>query len=224
MKAIVKKYGFAIYAIVALIHLAAIAFAWEEIRFFSKPILMPLLALAVFANAKAGKERLLIIIALLFSFAGDCFLLVDYMNPLFFIFGLISFLLTHILYIVYFLLVKPARPSLLKKYPWIVLLVVAYGFALVFFLYPKLGDLSIPVMVYAIVICSMLLCSIHIFNRVNSAAGKLFIAGAFSFVLSDSLLAIDKFNAHFPYAAILIMTTYCAAQYCIAKGFVKANA
>jgi uncharacterized membrane protein YhhN len=221
MRSLLKQYGFAAFLLIAAIHLLAIVFVWEDIRFITKPLLMPLLALAVYANSPAGKQRSIILIAILFSFLGDTFLLFDYKNPLYFIFGLVSFLVTHILYIVYFIGIQPEQPSLLKKYPWLILIIIGYGFSLVYFLFPKLGDLKIPVIVYAAIICSMLLCSIHIYKKVNPKAGFLFVGGAILFVLSDSMLAINKFSAAFPWSALLIMLTYCAAQYFIAKGFVK---
>lgn len=223
MKAFLKQYGFAVYLLAAVIQLIAILLLWEEGRFMTKPLLMPLLALAVYAASEHSKERSIILTAIFFSFLGDSFLLFDYINPLYFIFGLVSFLLTHILYVVYFIGIKPVQLSLLKQYPWIILLVTAYGIGLVYFLFPKLGELKMPVIVYATVICSMLLCSVHIYKRVNTNAGGMFIGGALLFVLSDSLLAINKFNAPITAAAFLIMLTYCAAQYFIARGFVKAN-
>ncbi|MBC7936298.1 MAG: lysoplasmalogenase [Rhizobacter sp.] len=223
MKSIVKQYGFTAFLLVAITHLAAILFGIEEGRFITKLLLMPLLALAVYGSSAPGKGRTIILIAILFSFAGDGFLLFDYKNPLYFIAGLISFLITHILYIIYFLGLKPVQPSLLKKRPWIIIVVVVYGIGLVYFLFPKLGALQIPVMLYAFIICSMLSASIHIYSRVNHAAGTLFVTGALFFVISDSLLALDKFNAPFPYASFFIMLTYCAAQYFIARGFVKCD-
>jgi uncharacterized membrane protein YhhN len=224
MKAILKQYGFIIYLVVAVLHLAAIVTGIEELRFITKLLLMPALALAVYAGSPQGKERVLLLTAILFSFAGDSFLLLDHKNPLFFIFGLVSFLITHILYIIYFIGIKPVRTSVLSKQPWIILPVIAYGFGLVYFLFPTLGDLKIPVIVYAIIICTMLLCSIHILKRVNKPAGWLFVGGALFFVLSDSLLAIAKFKTAFSYAPFLIMLTYCAAQYFIARGFVQDKA
>lgn len=284
MKAIFKRYGFAFFLLVTAIHLLAILLLWEDGRFITKPLLMPLLALAVYADSPGSKQRNIILIAILFSFLGDTFLLFDYKNPLYFIFGLVSFLITHILYIIYFLGVKPgnsiststmndfaaahgmsketfyqhqeneitkamvdltgkdneyARSSPLKKYPWIFLLVIVYGAGLVYFLFPKLGELKIPVMVYATVICCMLLAAIHVLNSfrdkdicihtndtfyvIKNVSGELFVNGALLFVVSDSLLAINKFYAVFPSSAFLIMLSYCAAQYSIAKGFVKTN-
>jgi uncharacterized membrane protein YhhN len=45
--------------------------------------------------------------------------------------------------------------------------------------------------------------------------------GASFFVISDSLLAINKFYQPFAHAGILIMLTYCTAQYFIVQGFIK---
>ena len=223
MNTVAKKTAFPLFIVVAVVQLLSILFEWEQLRFVSKPLLMPLLMLAVYANTEAGRGRHTIILALFFSFLGDTFLLYDYKNASFFIIGLVCFLITHIIYIIYFLSLKPAKVSFLKTNWWIVLLVAGYGIALVWFLYPSLGPLKIPVLVYALVICSMLLSSIHIYPRVKWQVGQLFIAGAFFFVLSDSLLAINKFSQPFPFAGVAIMLTYCLAQYCIAKGFVQSR-
>jgi uncharacterized membrane protein YhhN len=52
-------------------------------------------------------------------------------------------------------------------------------------------------------------------------ANRYFVAGAVLFVLSDSLLAINKFYQPLAFAGTLIMLTYCAAQYFIVMGFIK---
>ncbi|MBL0146409.1 MAG: hypothetical protein IPP48_12355 [Chitinophagaceae bacterium] len=41
------------------------------------------------------------------------------------------------------------------------------------------------------------------------------------FILSDSLLAINKFYHSFAFAGVQIMATYCIAQYCIVRGFIS---
>ena len=61
------------------------------------------------------------------------------------------------------------------------------------------------------------------YNFIRENAAILFLTGAVCFVLSDTLLALNKFYAPFPYAAPLVMLTYCAAQYLITKGFIKSN-
>lgn len=47
------------------------------------------------------------------------------------------------------------------------------------------------------------------------------LAGAALFVLSDSVLAINKFYQSFELAGLLIMLTYGAAQYFIVKGAIE---
>ena len=194
----------------------------QPLQLLTKPLLIPLLMLWVWLNVAITKDRILILVALFFSFAGDVFLLLEYKEPLLFIPGLVSFLLTHILYIVYFLSLPKGKKSLLKTAPHLVLLVLAYGMALVYILFPALGALKIPVLIYAMVIMSMLLASIHIYYRVPLRVGRLFIAGACFFVLSDSMLAFNKFHSPiiFPF---LIILTYCVAQYFIVKGFIISN-
>ena len=52
----------------------------------------------------------------------------------------------------------------------------------------------------------------------NSYIKTLF--GAFLFIISDTLIALDKFlyNENLTYASVFIMTLYIAGQYLIIKG------
>lgn len=195
----------------------------QTLHFIAKPLLIPVLLLLLFFTKSAVPGKNLLLAGLLFSWMGDLFLLFEYKNKLFFIFGLASFLTTHIFYIINFLRIRSANTSLLKKQPFLIALVLGYGIALVWLLYPHLGDLRLPVIVYATIICSMLLCSLHIFLKVNQKAARYFLTGAAAFVISDSLLAIDKFYQPFAYAGVFIMLTYCAAQYFIVQGFIEQN-
>ena len=191
------------------------------LHFVAKPLLIPTLILFLYFSNNTLAYKSLITAGLFFSWLGDIFLLFDAKNDVFFIFGLVCFLTTHIFYIIYFLKIPSSTISLLKKQPWLVLLIIAYGAVLVWLLYPHLGDLKIAVIIYATVICTMLLCSLHIFLKVNKPANLFYLAGAAFFVLSDSLLAINKFYQPFAFAGVYIMLTYCAAQYFIVNGFIK---
>lgn len=215
-----KKIAFAFWAF-ALLDIAGIAFNIEILHFVTKPLLIPTLLLLLFYTKSSAPGKNLLLIGLFFSWMGDVFLLFENKNPLFFIFGLASFLTTHIFYIIYFLRIRSAQPSLLKKQPVLIALVLGYGITLVWQLYAHLGDLKLPVIIYAIVICSMLLCSLHVFLKVNRTSAVYYLAGAAVFVISDSLLAINKFYQPFAFAGLLIMLTYCAAQYFIVRGYAE---
>jgi len=209
-----------LFWVLTLADIIAIQFNLLDVHFFVKPLLIPvLMVLLVYSKVNSAGKGLLLI-GLFFSFLGDVFLLYEYKNSMFFIFGLASFLITHICYIIYFLKIKSVQTSLLRQQPWLAALVAAYGCSLVMLLYPGLGDLKIPVIVYAAVICCMLLCSLHVFYKTGRPANVYFITGALFFVISDSLLAVNKFLNPFPIAGVLIMFTYCAAQFFIVKGFI----
>jgi uncharacterized membrane protein YhhN len=192
-----------------------------SIHLLVKPLLVPVLILLLIFAKTADSNKHWIFTGLFFSFLGDVFLLYESRNALFFIFGLAAFLITHICYIIYFLTIKSTQTSLLRQQPWLAALVAGYGCSLIMFLYPGLGELKIPVMIYAVVICSMLLCSLHVFYKTGRPANVYFVTGALLFVLSDSMLAVNKFVSPFPSAGFLLMLTYCAAQFCIVMGLVK---
>lgn len=206
--------------LLCLLDITAIISGFLPLHYIVKPLLVPVLILVLFFtdNIMPGKKWL--ITGLAFSWAGDVSLLFETKLPLAFIIGLVCFLTTHIFYIIFFLRIRSTQASLLKKNPFLFLLVIAYGAALVWLLYPHLGDLRLPVMVYALVICAMLLASMHAYSRVSKPAGNYYCMGATAFVLSDSLLAINKFYQPFAFAGALIMLSYCAAQYFIVRGFV----
>lgn len=184
-----------------------------------KPMLMPFLILALFTGKTTNAG--LIIMGLFFSWAGDVLLMFESNDALFFIGGLICFLITHICYIIYFIKIQSSNTSLLRKQPWMAALVAAYGVSLVQFLFPHLGDMKIPVIVYAVVICMMLVFSLHVFTKINRPANLLFVTGAILFAASDSLLAVNKFYKPFEFAGALIISTYCAAQLLIVLGVVR---
>jgi len=209
-----------VFWFIVLTDLIAILVGFKWLHAIAKPLLMPGLVLMVYACDVTTNGKKLILTGLFFSWLGDVFLLIESRNALFFIYGLASFFITHICYIIYFLSIRSVQPSILQKQPVYILLTMCYGAGLVWLLFPFLGELKIPVMLYAAIICSMLLCSIHIYLKVIAPANRHFVFGAVLFVFSDSLLAINKFYQPLPFAGILIMLTYCAAQYFIVRGFI----
>lgn len=210
-----------IFCIATIIDLISIATNSQLLHYMVKPLLMPALMVLLWLTVSKVPNKSLLLTGLFFSWLGDILLLFENRHTLFFILGLISFLTTHIFYIIYFLKIRPKQTSLFKKYRFLPALVAMYGITLTWQLFPHLGNLKIPVVVYAAVICCMLLCSIHIYNRVNNNAAICYITGALAFVISDSLLAINKFYTAFPYSGLLIMLTYCAAQYFIVQGYIQ---
>lgn len=219
MRRFFRSYGLYLFGLLAIADLAGIIIHYTPMHQIAKPLLMPaLLFTLLFATGKMPGKSLLLA-GLFFSFAGDVFLLFDSKYPICFILGLVSFLITHIFYIIYFIRIPSDSVSLLKRKPYLPVIVILYVGGLLLLLIPHLAALTIPVIIYALVLGCMLLAAMDAFYKVNKTAGGSFIAGAGLFVLSDSLLAINKFYHPIPAADFLIMLTYCAAQFLIVMGF-----
>lgn len=216
-----QKITFFIFCILVITDLVSISVNRQLLHIIVKPMLVPALMLLLLFSPSVVDHKKILFTGLFFSWLGDVLLLFENKHALFFILGLVSFLITHIFYIIYFLKIRPLHTSLLKKYPLLFVLVVLYGITLVWQLFPYLGHLKIPVIVYAAVICSMLLCALHIYYRVNNKEAIYYVVGAMAFVISDSLLAINKFYAPFAYSGILIILSYCAAQFFIVRGYIE---
>ncbi|HTM97484.1 MAG TPA: lysoplasmalogenase, partial [Pedobacter sp.] len=88
-------------------------------------------------------------------------------------------------------------------------------------LWSYLGEMKIPVIIYAITISLMGVMAFSRFGRVNSGSYKLIAIGAILFVTSDAFLAINRFMHSFQYSGVVIMATYMAAQYLITFGTIE---
>ncbi len=215
---------FILFWTAAFLHILGSVVPLPLLQFTTKPLLMPLLAAALIASGNISSDiKKLLLAGIIFSWVGDILLMFDYKGTNYFIAGLASFLCAHIMYIIYFVKAKGQQPSLLKKRPLLILAVLAYTSALIILLHPGLGAMRLPVLLYAGVIATMLLCSLHAFAQLPVKAARLMVTGAAFFVLSDSLLAINRFYHPYPFAGILIMLTYCIAQFCIVKGGIERN-
>lgn len=210
-----------LYGLLLILNQICIIWDWETGRFVSKCLLMPAL-LTYFLYAGSGvpaKQKGLIVAALLASWAGDVFLLFDSIDSLYFMLGLGSFLLAHIFYCIYF-------AGGYRKIAWtlrvcILLLVAIYGGLLLYILSPYLGKLVWPVRVYALVISLMLLLALYVHVSYRNRASMLLALGACFFIISDSVLAINKFYAAFPFAGVAVMSTYGIAQVFIVSGALR---
>ena len=135
---------------------------------------------------------------------------------MFFLLGLSSFLIAHLFYIIFFHKVRVQEQ--VKSKISLLAIVVIYYLGLIILLSPHLGSMAIPVRIYGIVISFMFMLALHMLFIQNKQAGKWMMLGALPFVLSDSVLAINKFYQPFEQAGIIIMLTYGFAQLFIVEG------
>jgi len=213
-----KNTWIVLFFLALAVDLVAIYLNNEMIRYFSKPLIMIFL-IGYFASQLSNLESPLkkwVISALIFSCLGDILLLFEPGDPRFFLFGLSAFLMAHIIYIFFFHQVRIIEN--IRGKTWLLLPVAVYYAFIITWLSPFLGDMKIPVRIYAVVISFMFMLALHMLFISNKKAGWSMAGGAFLFVLSDSILAINKFYGSFEFAGIAIMLTYGFAQFLIVKG------
>lgn len=156
-----------------------------------------------------------ITLALLFSiigdYAGSCHNFIAQMG---------SFAVAHIFYVVFFIrrFIRKDYKLTSKMKGYLLMLGICTA-ALLSFVFVKIvpsapaGVLRIGVSIYAILICSMLYTALM-------QRSSLYALGAVLFVISDFILAWNKFVEPVPYRTILVIGTYLSAQWLL---FVRAT-
>ncbi len=189
------------------------------IHYFTKPLIaFSLFALLVYHTSLKGRFSKRIGMGLLFGLIGDVLLMFND----FFIYGLISFLIGHVMYMMAFYLDYKLNKGINKEYTKNA--VIGFFFFSILLcggLWSYLGDMKIPVIIYAAAISLMGIMAFNRFGRVNSLSFKLIAVGALLFVISDAFLAINRFMYGFRFSGIVIMATYMAAQYLITFGTIE---
>ncbi len=192
------------------------------LHFVCKPLTM-LLAIAL-AYLRASQARalerfdFLLIAALTASLAGDVFLMLP---SGYFIPGLASFLVAHLFYIALFrqgVARFPSRRALL--------LALGVGAAMYAWVWDGLTDpvLKLAVAAYVSVISLMVAQAIGRATVLRDTASKAVAVGACVFMLSDSLIAVNRFVQPLPLVSLWVLTTYYAAQILMVHNAKRPNA
>ncbi|HZU85984.1 MAG TPA: lysoplasmalogenase [Anaerolineaceae bacterium] len=153
-------------------------------------------------------------LALVFSLGGDVFLL---FSKRFFLFGLLSFFVGHVFYLIGFNQTLP--PLDLGTLAILVGLGVA---AVTFYRFirrglmrdPESAAMSIPVLAYTVILTLMAFSAIATLLRPDwpMEAAILAAVGGMLFFISDSTLATETFVRRFPYSSVIVIVTYHLAQ------------
>ncbi|ETN96533.1 lysoplasmalogenase [Zhouia amylolytica] len=189
-------------------------------RYITKPLLTISLGFYVILNKRLYSHLSnFILLALLFSLIGDVFLL---MNESYFILGLLAFFVAHIMYISAFFKTKFFN---FRRFLTITAILLAFATPMLYLIIPNAGSLLPYIVLYVIVLMVMVKTMYLRKGYVNPLSYKLAISGATLFLISDSLLAINKFVFEIQHINLLVMSTYGIAQFLIINGalFEKRN-
>jgi uncharacterized membrane protein YhhN len=212
-----------IYWIVSLLHVYGTAFSIDNVKNFTKPFLMPILLAFLFTNRRKKWSSALtkLSIGLVFAFLGDVFL----MGPtdkseIFFLLGLVFFLFMQLFYV--FSFNGLPGEGFLSIYSKFYLLPYLFICAIMnYVIKDTVKELQFPVLIYSICLGSMACSAMNTITKLPFNSGHYIHLGAFLFLSSDSIIALDKFNClpsnDSNLYQVLIMVTYIIAQYLIVK-------
>jgi len=175
-----------------------------------KPLTMVFIILLALWGARpdASLYKYAILAGLGFSLVGDIFLMLPLKRV---IAGLASFLVAHLCYIVAFS--AGIRLGVSGFLPALFLLYVIIMFVVLF---PHLGKMKLPVLVYELVIVMMAWRAVERWAQIGDTGALLALAGAILFVISDSVWATNQFVRRYKSAQALILSSYFCAQWLIA--------
>ena len=178
-----------------------------------KPLtLILIISIVLIFPSSYEKYKIFILVGLLFSLIGDVFLIFP---ERYFTKGLIAFLVGHIFYIFAFLV-----PNGFNFTIWIFLPIVLLSILYLKIILPYSGKKTLPIIIYIVIIAIMGWTALEGFYTVQTM-GTLFAAiGAILFMLSDSILAYNKFRKQFYSAELIILSTYYTAQWLLALSIV----
>ncbi len=130
---------------------------------------------------------------------GDLFLL----NEAYFIFGLSSFLIAHLLFTRAFIAMGGIKYFLVP-----LLILLTYGIFFYAYLSSVLGDLRWAVLAYIAIIMMMCWQGIALYIWKRKGAFLSIAIAVILFLISDSMLALDKFKQPFKLSGFLVLSTY----------------
>ena len=195
---------------------ATLALGWGEYRgpralvYAAKPLATLLILALAIAAAPGADPRVArwILAGLVFSLAGDVLLMLPSDR---FTAGLASFLVAHLCYIAAF-----TREAGFGCSPALLLPLLLAAVWVLRRLLPEVGALRIPVILYASVLGAMAWQALERSLVLPGSGPVLAALGACLFVVSDSALAVARFQRPFASSHAVVYGTYFAAQWLIA--------
>lgn len=190
--------------VVAAADWVAVGLDKRPAEYVLKPLTMVVLIAAaiVMQDADPTSAQWLVVAGLVFSLAGDVFLMLD---KRYFVMGLGSFLIAHLLYIGAFVAMGLNGFGFVLGAAAVAVLIRAIGVKIVVGATESDQKLGVPVSLYVLVISLMVAFA--------AGTGRWWaIGGACLFYASDACIGWSRFVKEFPGQRLAIMTTYHLGQ------------
>ncbi|MGB7924325.1 MAG: lysoplasmalogenase [Pyrinomonadaceae bacterium] len=205
--------GLTLLALVsAALHIRAEGSAGAKLQvYLFKPLTMVwIILIALLAKSHVSSfYKYMIVAGLVCSLLGDIFLMLPSDR---FVQGLLSFLVAHLFYIAAF---ASGGVDLLSAFLYAIPFLI-YGGIMLRLLFPHVGRMKLPVVVYMLVILVMAWLALSRWAATGQTGSALAFLGALLFTASDSTLAVNRFKGRIDHAQFYILSTYFSAQWLIA--------
>lgn len=213
----------ALYLAVALVSAFAAQAGHHRLEMVVKPLMMIILSSWFFFNSRRYGDRFTLMVqaGLFFSLVGDVALMFQHLDEFFFLIGLSAFLLAHICYTIAFIrnISEVGGWDGLLMGGIVALVVMLYGTWFGWELSERLDrNMLIPVLGYVVAIGLMATLAGFRWMRTFARSFWTVLVGAALFMVSDSLLATNRFIRPLEWSPAVITLTYAAAQFLIAGG------
>lgn len=187
------------------------------LHYVAKPLATLLIAALVWRSRRVPQHlayRRALLAGLGFSWLGDVLLMLPKtVLALGFELGLAAFLLAHLCF-----LRALTRDARWARPLWPLLLLLLIGSANLALLWPGIAAaLRPPVLAYMLCLVAMAAQAIARARTLATPASTLAAIGGLLFLSSDTLLAYNKFHSPLPASALLVLGTYYAALYLLAR-------
>lgn len=202
-----------VFILISVMEIYGVFHQNKVLEFVCKPLIMVSLVSLYMVSVK--NPSFLYVSAVFFSFWGDVLLLFP---ERYFMLGLISFLFTHLIYIR--IILRYIQKISLITYATYSLPFLLYFSGIIFLVKDNLNTLLIPVVIYGIIISVFGTLALIHYNKNKDRASNWLLIGAVFFIISDSLIAINKFYIMHINLGAFVMITYVVAQYLICKAVV----
>lgn len=216
-----------IFTLITVLEILGDTMAIRWLHYTGKPLIMLLLLGFIWQTYRgSGYPNLIwwLLAGMAFALAGDVCLMIreaDFFAP-----GLGAFLIMQLCYSrAFYLSIRQRGKGFFGRLVWPILgAFVLYDTVFLYLLHPAFVQnpalvwLWWPVVFYALCLSMMGFLATQ---RHNLPAYGWVVVGALLFILSDSLIAIDKFRLPIPGSTFFVMSTYATAQYLIILGMIR---
>lgn len=207
----INRYFLLAFVAFALVFTASTFFSSYPFSWLVKLLPMAIL-LVIAAKHLTGNLGKVFIAGIAFSALGDFFL--DYDRVNWFIFGLASFFIAHVCYIIS---LKPQLSKLSLRRNIVLASCYFIGSGIIFSLFSaELKELFVPVFFYMLILVLMAISTV-----LTARSNYWLMLGGLSFVASDTMIGLDKFYSPLNFHHSAIMLTYYFAQFSLLIGIIQ---